>query len=397
MAYIDYPIDSDPQDILSDAYAYLQSVIPGWDPSAGQLDVWLLEAISSSAAELRTVASSVPADIFRWFGANLINLPPIDATAATSTITINVVDNRGYTIPDGTQVSIDKTGSDSPVFTVVGDQTIAVGTTSKSGIPIVAVDPGADSSAAGTVGGVVNLQDPLAFVTSMTLDAITSGGVDAELDTDYLNRLAAQLQLLAPRPILANDFAVFARSIPGVFRSTAIDGYNPGPPPTSGNARTVSVAAIDSAGNPVSSAIKAAVIADLQARREVNFQVFVVDPTLNYVDITYTVKALVGYDPTTLVASINADLRAYLNPSTWGVLAGGDPHDWANITTVRYLEIAQIINDVAGVDYITTTAGNYDLTIGIHGGALARTDLVLTGVAPLPSAVAPAVITGTAT
>ena len=46
--------------------------------------------------------------------------------------------------------------------------------------------------------------------------------------TSYINRLTAELQLLAPRPILPADFAALATSVTGVFRAMAIGGLNPG-------------------------------------------------------------------------------------------------------------------------------------------------------------------------
>jgi hypothetical protein len=51
---------------------------------------------------------------------------------------------------------------------------------------------------------------------------------------------------------------------------------------------------------------------------------------------------------------------------------------WINDTTVRYLELAQVINDTDGVHYITA------LQLAKHGNALAGADVVMTGVAPLP-------------
>jgi uncharacterized phage protein gp47/JayE len=391
--YIDLAIDSDPEDILNDAYTYMEAVVPGWTPADGQLDVWLLQSISSAASELKEIASAVPSSIFRWFGATLLQLPPNDATIATTTVRFDVQDNLGYTIPDGTQVSIDRTGDDTVAFSVVGDWVIFPGSTFITGVAIQAVEAGADGSGLGSIGGVVHLLDPISFVTAVTQEAVTSGGADAEDDTDYLNRLVADLQLLAPRPILANDFAVFARDIAGVFRATAIDGYNPADA-SFNNPRMVAMAVIDESGAAVSAPVKAAVAADLEARREINFVVNVIDPTFTLIDVTYQVKALVGFDLAQLVTDINTALQGYLSAASWGVPTNGDPHDWTNTTTVRYLEVAQLINSVDGVDYITTTAGNYDLQIGVHGGALGRVDIAMAGVAPLPN---PGTMTGVAT
>lgn len=390
--YIDVTIDTDPQDIMDDFVTFMQTAVPGWQPSPGQLDVWLMQAVASAAADTRDVASAVPKSIFRWFGANLLNFPPIDDTPASVTATWTVVDNAGYTVPAGTQVSIARTGDDVYAFETTVDTVIAPGATTAAGVQLAAVTPGSAASGLGGAGIAAQLIDPLTFVSTVVLEGVTVGGVDAEDDDTYLTRLRADLQLLAPRPILPPDFAVFARQIPGVYRATAIDGYNPTGPLT-GQPRTISIAAIDANGSPLDTAHKNSVLSDLEARREVNFQIFVIDPTLNIMDITYSVQSLAGYDTVALKTAIDAALTNYLSAATWGALAG-DPSSWSDNTTVRYLEVAQVINDVAGVDYITTTAGNLDLQIGIHGGSLVRTDVALTGVAPLPTTVG-GTITGT--
>lgn len=382
--YIDIPIDTDPQDILNDFIKYMQIVIPGWTPGLGNLDTWIAQAMSLAAAETRDVASAVPKSIFRFFGATLVNFPPIDAAPATVLTDWTVQDTAGYTIPAGTQVSIAATGDVVFAFETTEDVVIAPGDDSVTGVQITATVPGAASSGLGTTDGEVDLIDPLAFVTAITQEAATAGGIDAEDDDTYLNRLATELQLLAPRPILPDDFSVFARNIPGVARAVTLDGYNPDDD-TSDNPRLVAVAGIDVNGDAIDGGHKSAVVADLESRREVNFIVKTLDVTANMIDVTYTVKALAGYDPTALLASINAALTAYLSPATWGGVAG-DPVAWENQPTVRYLEVAQVINSVLGVDYITGTGSTYDLTINIHGDSPVRTDVAMTGKVPLPQA-----------
>lgn len=375
--YITLPVDTDPQDILNDAYTFIQTVIPGWTPSDGHLDVWLLQSIASVASESRDVASAVTRSIFRWYGAYLIGLPPIDATAATSTTTWTMVDNQGYLIPAGTQVGIiDPDGNIIP-FETTDDVSVYPGSTATAvgAVTIQASDPGADGNAIGTAGSQINLIDPLAFVDTVTLEAVTSGGQDAESDDAYLNRLSAQLQLLAPRPIVPEDFAIFARNIPGVYRATAIDLYNPGPPIVTNADRTVSVAITDENGQPCSASVKAAVDADLQARREVNFNVFVIDPTYTTIAVTTTVQGLSGWDAPTTQSAIVTALQAYFNPANWGQ-SDSDPQAWINTPTVRYLEVSQVINSVPGVDYIVS------LTIGAP--TMGTADLTMAGVAPLP-------------
>lgn len=378
--YITLPIETDPEDVLNDAYEMMQTLIPGWQPANGNLDVWLLQAIASIASESRDVASEVSKSIFRWFGANLVGIPPIDATSAYGNTTWTMVDNLGHTIPAGTQVTMaDTTGTDY-AFETQQDIIVYAGSTATAAgaVQIVAADVEYGASANGLTNPV-DLLDPLAFITSITITAPTVGGQDAESDDDYLDRLAATFELLAPRPILPNDFAVLAREIPGAWRATAIDLYSPGPPITTNVPRCVTVIAIDQSGNAVSSSVKTAIDNDLQARREVNFLVYEADATQVLINVTYTAIALVGFDKPTLVSSINSALQNYLNPATWGS-AEDDPRAWRLVTTVRYLEIAQVINEVQGVDYISA------LTIGIQGSAMGTVDLNMTGTAPLPKA-----------
>jgi hypothetical protein len=199
LPYIDVPIDTDPQDVSQDAYTFLQSVIPGWDPNVGNLDVWIIQALATAAAESRDVASRVPTSIFRWFGAYLVGIQPVDATSAAVSVTVTVRDNLGYTIPANTVFGIDIDGTEQAAFQNINNVVINAGSTTAT-FDIVAVTPGAASSGLGTLGEAAKLITPLDYVTTAILQGTTSGGVDAEEDGVYLNRLQAQLTLLAPRP-----------------------------------------------------------------------------------------------------------------------------------------------------------------------------------------------------
>jgi hypothetical protein len=394
LRYITLQLNTDAEDLMEEAFDFLRARIPGWEPSDAQLDVWLIQAMSSAAAELRDVASAVPDTIYRYLGI-LAGIPPLDETSATGYTTWTVVDTTGHTIPAGTQVGLRDPGGNLIEFTTMNTVVIPPGSaTSGIGeIVISATLPGSTGSGLGSVGAEVELVDVLDYVSAVHITDQTTGGQDAEADSDYLDRLSSELALLAPRPILPSEFAVFARQVAGVFRAVGIDGYNPADG-TFNNERMVAVATMDSSGANVSSAVKAAVDADLQARRELNFVVNVIDFSRTEVDVTYTVKMTPGSDPAVVISGVNAALSAYLNPAAWGTLPNSDPKDFVNTPVLRYLEVAQVINSVDGVDYITTTGGNYDLLIGVHGGAMGRQDVALPGPTPVPHA---NTLTGTAT
>jgi len=78
----------------------------------------------------------------------------------------------------------------------------------------------------------------------------------------------------------------------------------------------------------------------------------------------------------------------YLSPKTWGrnpVLSVPET-EWVNETHVRYLELAEVINRVEGINYISA------LTFAKTGDPLATTDVIMSGAAPLPT---PGAINGT--
>lgn len=536
--YILFPIETDVEDLLADVYAFLQNRYPTWEPIDTALDTALAEAFAAQAADVKDLASQVPDSIFRYFGATLMGVVPQAAVSASTTSTWFLSDALGHTIPAGTQVYIVDSEGNRIAFVTLADVVVAPGATSTAvgGVALTAVLPGTSANAIGSAGGVVTLIDPLAWVDHITMVAATSGGLDDEDDDAYLNRLTANLQLLTPRPILPNDFSELARNLPGVFRATALDGYNPlhnlltlneasaetdasgwtnggnttvgssgaqaldgaksvsmtaiagadmsltganskavspgdqitvvasvranttvrstkvgivwrdaadavistvygaaandsnsvwttythtavAPPlavkarlivtvvapvatevhyvdkfmvrrgtltnwvaggtPETGNDRTISVAGETNTGAALDAQHKTDLATYLDALREVNFLVYVIDATYNQIDVTYNVKARDGFSTTTIQTNVNEVINAYLNAITWGAPID-DPLEWENWKTIRYLSLASEIRSVSGVDYIIS------LTLGIHGGALSNTDVTMGGAAPLP-------------
>lgn len=387
MGYIEVPVETEPIDLAEDAFGYIEAQVPGWLPSPGNLEAWLVEALAQMAGELRDLAALVPDSIFEYYGESILGLPPYAATQATGSTTWVAIDSAGYTIDAGTLVAITPAAStDAYAFEVVEEFTIAAGQTTAAAIEIRALEAGA--AASGITGGVEML-DPLDFIASVTLPTATSGGVDAEETDAYLDRLSDLMTLLAPRPILPQDFAVMAvKQVPGVARATAIDLYNASTG-QSNQPRCVTVVCVDEAGNPCSTAVKNEVDALLQSRREVNFLVFVADPTYTTIDVQFDVVAYPGYVASDVVARAIADLTAYLSPANWGLPPYGDTsaRSWINATKIRYLELAEVVNRTDGVHYINT------LSFRVAGGTFATTDITLTGVAPMPR---PGAINGTA-
>jgi hypothetical protein len=392
--YIDYPIDSDPVDLLAEAYSNIKSRTPSWLENDNNLDTWILQIAASEASGLYTLAHDVPDTIFKWYGSNIMGLPPLDATSALVGSTWTMQNNAGYVIPAGTQVSIrDSVGVDHAFVTLVAITVPAGSTATAAGaVTLQSVETGVALTGLGGVGYVAALIDSLTYVTSVVLTGLTAGGQDAELSSQYNNRLARRMQRLSQRPILASDFANAALDVTGVYRALAIDGYNPSDL-SSGNQRMVAVAAVDSAGTPISGTVKTNLQAYLQSLREVNFIVNVFDPTVTTIDVTFNVKCLVGYTPAVVQANAIAAVQAYLNAAAWGQ----DPNitdsvaaaqSWVDTPILYYNKLMNVIGQATGVDRVIS------MTDRISGGSFGTTDITLTGRAALAKY---GVITATAT
>jgi hypothetical protein len=217
--FIDVGVATDAQDLLGDAIDALAA--DGWAPHDGDPEVVLLETIAPMAQNAAAVAAQVPPSIFRKFGTDLVNVPYKDGAPAETTSTWTLSDTDGHTIPAGTYVQVGDF-----YFATTADAVVAPGNDTVTAVALRALEDGSAANGQSGTGALVN---SLAWVSSVTLEAPTAGGADAEDDPTYQNRLRSELTLIGPRPITAQDFADFAPNTPDVVvgRSTAFDGYDP--------------------------------------------------------------------------------------------------------------------------------------------------------------------------
>ena len=376
--FVTIPLDSDPDVLYQEAVERIQQTWPDFEPNPGQLGTVLMLGWAYMFSSLAVLASSMPEEAFQQAGKTLFSTPPQEAAPAQVGSTWTAIDNRGYKIDAGTEVVIAETGDELHGFTVLTEVVIAPGATATATgeVMLSAIIPGEQAN---DLTANADPVDSLDWISSIVLDGTTSGGEDAETPTDYSNRLRKVLQLLTPRPIIPTDFEIAALQIVGVERALAVDGYNPADR-TSNNERMVTVAVIDESGNAVSAPIKAEVEADLEAKREVNFVVHVVDPNYTVIDASARIKAQPGFSDATVIANVEAALTNYFDPANWGLPTFGDPSSsggWRLTTFARFYEVVDVMNQAQGVDYIETPQ------IAVGGGALGTADVALTGPAPL--------------
>lgn len=371
-AYIGLEDETDPDAIAQDAFDYIASKVPGFEAAPAAPMTVLVETQAAEQSVERSLASRTADSIFRFFG-ELVAVPPLDATRATVGSTWTLSDDDGHTIAAGTLIGLRDAAGELVAFRVASDVTVAALATQTAAGEVIleAVNAGAAGSG---LSGAVELIDALAFVASIALTGVTTGGVDAELDSDYLDRLAARLRLQAPRPIIPTDFEVLARDVAGVERAVALDGYNPADQ-TSGNERMVAVAIVDEAGEALPSGVKDDVDELLQAQREATFVVNVIDPAYTTVDVTATAVAHAGFGLAAVDTAVEAALADFLSPANWGQPPFGEERAWVHTSVVRIWEVLEAVQRVEGVNYVTA--------LTVEGGTV---DVNLTGAAPLTRA-----------
>jgi hypothetical protein len=372
--YIAEPLDTNPDDILSDFVDFIRAYYPEWNPNEGQLDFLLGRFFSLKVAATADMASRVMRTIYRYFGATIVNVQPVPEAQALASVQFLISDTTiAHTIGAGTLVGLTDRNGDIQLFSVVADTAVA------SGVPnvtaqTIAVEAG---TAGNDLSGPAQMVQQVDWIASAAVIGVSSGGADPEDDATYLNRLTNNLSLMAPRPILAADFALISQNIAGVWRAASIDNFIP--PSNFTAAQAVGVAAIDEAGNAIGSTTKTTLDAYLQGLRQQNFIVNVLDPVYTLVDVNVTAKGSVNTDPGDLFTRVKNALTDYLSPANWGVpdfplqIRG-----WINKTTVRYLELTTVVENVQGVDYVSS------LTFGFNGGAQSTADKVMTGTFALP-------------
>jgi hypothetical protein len=370
--FIDLEIETDAQTLADEAVERLRSRWPGWEPNDGDLEVVNIETLAPMAENAAETTALVPSAIFREYGQKLIGRQYNPGTQATTTLTFTFIDSSGYTIPEAFELDID-----GHAFAVDVETVVIVGSDSVSGVSVHATEDGEDAN--NLVGNSVTPLIGLAGIEDITLDAPTDGGSDAESDVDYQNNLSIDLKLQAKTIITTRDFEMWAMSKAGVGRALAVHTGD----------RAVTVVLTDADGEIVATPIKDELLDDYDQYRLVNTVVTMSDPTYTTIDVTYTVKALPGFNQTDLESRIDAMLTELLSPANWGMPKGASIlRYWVHAPVVRANLLIDRIGDVEGVDYVAS------IDITGSAGADAGTDWTMAGTYPLPRA---GTMTGTIT
>lgn len=370
--FIEVPVDTDSQTLADDAVERLSERWPAWEPNDADLEVIQIETLAPMAENVAQALALVPRAIFREYGTKLVGRPYNAGVSAGSTLTFFFIDSSGYTIPQGFEVDID-----GFAFTVDVEQVVPVGSSSIGGVQVHASVEGEDAN--GLVGSNIVPMTGLAGIDHIVLDAPTSGGEESEDDVDYQNNLSVDLKLQAKTLVTTRDFEIWAMQKAGIGRAVADHAGD----------RAVNVAVATVEGELVSAGDKTALTADFDQFKLVNTVLTLLDPTYTTINVTYTVKAVPGFDFTDLQARIDSMLTQLLSPPNWGVPKGQSVlQSWVNEPVVRQNTIIDRIGDIDGVNYVTSVA------ITGSAGSASGTNWTMAGTYPLPR---PGAMVGTIT
>jgi hypothetical protein len=226
--YIIEPLDTDADAIFQGFVDHVRLTFPDWEPSEAQLDVIIARYFSMQAAFTADMASRVQRAIYRYFGANLAGINPLPGAQALAMIEFTFSDPLDppvdRVLPYGTEIGLTDANGDTIIFTTNDDINVNAGDLTGE-VEAQAVELGVSGN---DITGTVQMIELFDWVEGAVVVGASSGGADPESDDDYIQRLTANLALMAPRPILADDFAVYAKNIPGVWRATVIENFNAG-------------------------------------------------------------------------------------------------------------------------------------------------------------------------
>jgi len=379
--FVEALVENDALTLESEVFEALEAAFEGWVPAEGNLETFLTKAFARIASTNREQAARISKEAFKRFGESVVNVPPVQAAAATVASTWTMIDNAGYTIPAGTLVTITATGDEAFAFRTIEDVTVeATKTATKAGEVILqAVEAGEDANG---LTDAPTLDDALAFVSVIALTDASSGGVDAEEEDAYLDRLVEQLQLLSLSLILPGDFEIDARAVAGIARALCLPAYN---------AETdkeepfcVTVVPIDAAGLACGAPVKAELLERQEEKVPSGVLNFVDDPTYTTIAVELEVTVLPGYEPAAVSAAVKARLASYLSPANWGLPTGfGDVSNsagWVLRNTVYRNELISEADRVAGLDRVVT------LKLATGEAPKVQESVALAGVAPLTKA-----------
>lgn len=347
-AYVDLRIfDVPSSDLISAMIAYYGIVNPGWVPKEGNTEVVLMESIALAIAENVATINRLPGAVVEA----ILHLAGVDkdfGAPALATATIAVADGLGYTIPTGTRFYLPLATGTVVFLAMSPDTQIAAGATTATVNLISQINTAA---ANGVVAGArLVLADQLSMVQTVTLASTVAGGRDAETDAAWRDRGVARLKRLSDTLVVPRQFNAAVDEDVRIGRVMTVDLWDGSvvtPHSVGADPGHITMCVLDPTGLPLTTPNLTSIQATIQAQSAAMLAVHVINATLDTIAVVAVIRTAAGFTPATVAASVVAVIRDYINPITW---TAGAP--------LRHNEFVSVIDQVPGVDYVTSVTLN---------------------------------------
>jgi hypothetical protein len=356
--------------------ARMQTIYPGWQPSTNDILTIAIEALGPLWADTGSIAATVAEAVFRRFGTKLENVPYNEGARASVSALFTTSTVGPHTIPQGLQVTIANTG-----FYVEKEVEVEAGKTTAK-VRLVAESFGSEYN---DLSGVAEAVEAIDWLKEITLEGETGGGSDQETDTEYQERLAAELALQAPRPVNAGDFAPFLLGVPEtvagikVGRAVSKDLYDASTS-ESGVAFCTSSWVTGPEGEALTSEQLTKIEEWLKSYLAANFIAPVKSPVYEAIHVKYKIHPLEDYSGAAVVASVNTAIESLISKKNWGRQQGATTgsQQWVLETLLRYNTVlGAIAQPSLGVAYVFD--GATGLAIGTSASPTETLDITLSG------------------
>ena len=328
------PDDRDPQATFDAMLASVQAALPTWDARNGALETVLMEAFATGAADVIYALNRLPGRIEEDILA-LYDVPRFAGARATGNAVITWDTSRTATVTAGLRFSV----PDSDVELEITATT--TGTGASLTVPVRATEPGSAPNAIAS-GATLDVLDAIPFAVSVALSGTLSGGADPETDAAYIERASARLARVTSSLVVPDHFVAYCLENPAVTRAVAYDLWDGVAPLSTSDLGYITIA-MYGIGGQVDLAIRSALEAEMQERCASMITPIVIEADITSINIAATVVALAGYDTNEVRDACEAAIRAYVNPATW---------EWD--ASLIDTEIIALLDDVPGVDYVSS-------------------------------------------
>lgn len=223
--YVDLTLhDVTAQEVFEAALAVVKQRMPDFAPNEANMEVVLLEALAVEVSELVFAANRLPGAIVEVL-LRLYGISRDFGAPAAVNLRFTVADTIGHEIPTGTYVRL--TLADGNVLDFRTDASLLIPAGSNTGQVYAVADTSTAAPNGLPAGTPVELLTSLAYVDSVVLADVPTGGRDEESAESMLERGQALLQRLVSTLVTPQHFVAAAALTPGVVRAAAADNYDP--------------------------------------------------------------------------------------------------------------------------------------------------------------------------